>query len=381
MKGAKISIIGGGISGLSTAIALQKNGFKAIVYEKDAAYTGPDSGIVLSGNAIRSFMAMGIGEALLSLGVATDTCTLKTETGKVIASFDYHSPSNIPNYLFIQRSVLHRVLTDALHPDSLHYGKQLSDFSQEGSKKVKLMFEDGTSEETDCLIGCDGGHSLIRKKLIPGSKLTYSGFSCWRGMVENTELKNIPFTETWGPKGRFGIAPLPGNSLYWYVFKKAPQQQKDMKDWTSLDLLFNFFSYHDPIQQILEETLDENVVHDELYVLEPLGHFHFGNVLLMGDSAHASMPNIGQGASQAIEDAISLAKWVSKCKTIEQAFSQYNSHRQARMDMVANEMKIYGRAALVDFPILCSLRNIFLQFAPATFHNEKLKKVVEFDDL
>jgi 2-polyprenyl-6-methoxyphenol hydroxylase-like FAD-dependent oxidoreductase len=379
MTEAKIAIIGGGISGLSTAIALQKKGIKVSVYEKDTVFNGPDSGIVLSGNAIRSFYIMGLGPSLLANGLAADQCCLKSDSGKVIATFDYHAPSHIPNYLFIQRSELHKILTDALEPDSLYPGKKLEDFKQDG-KKITLHFSDGTETETDYLIGCDGGDSPIRTKLKPDSKLTFSGYACWRGFIENPAIFNIPYTETWGPRGRFGIAPLPDNQLYWYAFKKLEHSKVDMPNWTPIDLLFNFFYYHDPIQQILESTKQENILYDELYVLKPLEQFHFENILLMGDSAHASLPNIGQGASQAIEDAVYVSKWITSEKTIDHAFEMYNKHRQERMKIVENETKIYGLAARVDFPVLCSLRNKLLQLTPTSYHNEKLRKVFEIED-
>lgn len=379
MAHIRIAIIGGGISGLSTAVALQKKGIHAEVYEKGEGFTGPDTGIVLSGNAIRSFYIMGLGGQMLANGMTTDHCLVKSDTGEVIAKFDYQSPSHIPNYLIMQRSVILKILTESLLPGTLHFNKELIDFKQ-NSQEIKLNFKDGSTAEAEYLIGSDGIESPIRKKLIPESKLTFSGSVCWRGFIENPPISGIPYTETWGPRGRFGIAPMPGNRLYWYAHKKFRSTNTDMSDWTPIDLLFNFFYYHDPIQPILENTPTENIIFDELSVLEPLEHFHYGNILLIGDSAHASIPNIGQGASQAIEDAVYLSKWISTVDSIEKAFEKYELSRLERIKLVKNEMKLYGMASQVDFPILCSIRNKLLQLAPAAYHNEKLRKVVEIED-
>lgn len=109
-------------------------------------------------------------------------------------------------------------------------------------------------------------------------------------------------------------------------------------------------------------------------------HFYYGNILLVGDADHASMPNIGQGASQAIEEAAYLSKWISTEDSIEKAFEKYELNRLARMKLVKNETKVYELAAKVDFPILCSIRNKLMQLAPAGYHNEKLRKVVEIID-
>lgn len=378
MAHAKIAIVGGGISGLSTAVALQKKGIAVDIYEKNAEFTGPDTGMVLSGNAIRSFYIMGLGGQLLSSGITSDCCSLKSDSGQLITRFDYQGPDHIPNYLFIQRSVLYKMLADALVPGSLHFGKQLVDFSQD-SKAVTLSFKDGSKAVADCLIACDGGNSPIRKRLLPGSGLSFSGYACWRGYIDYPPVKDISFSETWGPRGRFGMAPLPGNRLYWYAFKKYVSGKQDMANWTSIDLLFNFFYYHDPIQQILESTSPENIIYDELYVLKPLEQFHFDKILLLGDSAHASIPNIGQGASHAIEDAIYLSKCLSTEESVEKAFSLYGRQRLKRIQLISSEMKIYGKAAQIDFPALCSIRNKLLQLAPASYHNEKLRKVVEIE--
>jgi FAD-dependent urate hydroxylase len=374
----KISIIGGGISGLCTAIALQRKGIHVDVYEKEKKVQEHDTGIILSGNAIRAFYLMGLGAELRESGLEADGCLLKSDSGNVIAEFNYHAPSHIPNYLFIHRSELQRILTDALLPGSLHLDKHLVDFTHD--KTITLFFKDGTSVETDYLISCDGAASQIRTKLWPDSSLNYSGFSCWRGIIEDPPVNVSGYSETWGPRGRFGIAPLTDNQVFWYAIKKSSAEYGQMSDWSPIDLLFNFFYYHSPIQEILESTSPDHIIYDDLYELRPLTPLQSGNILLLGDSAHASMPNIGQGASQAAEDAVYLAKWVSSEKYVDKAFSKYEAHRQERMKLVQDEMKMYGLAARIDFPILCSLRNKLLQMTPASYHNAKLKKVVEIEE-
>lgn len=212
MNVARISIVGGGISGLCSAIALQRQGIQAEVYEKEARILEPDTGIILSGNAIRAFYIMGLGPKLRASGLDADGCLLKSDSGSTIAEFDYHSPSHIPNYLFIHRSELHRILSEALLPGSFHSEKHMIDFKHD--EAMTLFFDDGTSIESDCLISCDGAASQVRRKLFPDSSLVYSGFSCWRGILEDPPMKVQAYTETWGPRGRFGIAPLTDNRYF-----------------------------------------------------------------------------------------------------------------------------------------------------------------------
>ncbi|WP_079507165.1 FAD-dependent monooxygenase [Mesobacillus jeotgali] len=376
MDDVRIAIVGGGISGLCTAIALQKNGIHAEVYEKEKRVSEPDTGIILSGNAMRAFYIMGLGPELRNNGLESDGCLLKSDLGNTIANFHYQPPAHIPNYLFIQRSSLQRLLLDALLPGSLHLEKHMTDFTDNGA--ITLFFKDGTSAESDYLIACDGAASSVRSKLFPNSTLSFTGFSCWRGIIEDSPFKVSAYTETWGARGRFGIAPLPDQQIFWYALIKSTEGS--LHEWAPIDLLFNFFYYHDPIQEILENTPNDQIIYDDLYELKPLTPLQSGNILLLGDAAHASMPNIGQGASQAVEDAVYLAKWVSKEDSVSEAFIKYTLHRQERIKMIKDEMKIYGFASQVDFPILCSIRNKLLKMAPPSFHNEKLRRVIEIEE-
>ncbi|RSD27538.1 FAD-dependent monooxygenase [Mesobacillus subterraneus] len=220
MVQAEFAIIGGGISGLSTALALQRKGFRAEVYEQASGMNAPDTGIVLCGNAVRAFYILGLGPKLLEYGLASDICQLKSHSGELIAEFNYDAPTHIPNYLFIQRSVLHTLLADALLPGSLHFNKLLIDLKQD-QHKIHVSFQDGSQAVSDFVIGCDGADSRIRSQYMPDGKLHYTGYVCWRGIVEAPSIEPIMYSETWGPRGRFGIAPMPGNRLYWYVFKKS----------------------------------------------------------------------------------------------------------------------------------------------------------------
>lgn len=380
MTNPRIAIIGGGISGLCTALALQKQGIQASIYEIKNDIAETETGMVLTGNAIRALFIMGLGKQILKHGIATDTCLLKSDSGEIIAEFDYRSPSRIPNYLFVQRSALTRILLAAIAPSTIHFNKGLGDFNEE-QDMITLHFSDGTQETVDYLIACDGAGSIIRKKLIPERKSSFTGTVCWRGITDFTFSRNVSFSETWGSRGRFGIAPvLPGNHLYWYALIKSAREKKDLESWSPIDILFNFFYYHDPIQQILENTSPENIIFDELYEMK-LDRTHYGKILFIGDSAHLSLPSIGQGASRAVEDAVFLTKWIMIEDSIDKAFASYDQHRQERTEMIESEMKVYSIASELNFPFLCSARNKLLQWAPTGYHNDKLRKIVEIEGL
>src|SRR5690606_20169834 len=109
-------------------------------------------------------------------------------------------------------------------------------------------------------------------------------------------------SETWGSKGRFGMTPLVGNKIYWYACINATENNTQYKNYTVNDLRHNFASYHQPVAQILDGTKNEQLIWNDIIDIEPLQHLAFGPILLIGDAGHATTPNMGQGACQAIED-------------------------------------------------------------------------------
>ncbi|WP_180954262.1 FAD-dependent oxidoreductase [Bacillus sp. M6-12] len=177
-----ISIIGGGIGGLCTAVALQQRGIKVRVFERNPETITAGAGIVISANALKSLEFLGLKESVQASGFAQDDCTVFSEAGKVLTSLNYQE-SQLPNYTFILRSQLSEILASALHPDTIIYSRKLVDFSH-NSENAIMHFEDGTSEETDYMIGSDGIFSAVRRKLLPHKQLRYAGYTCWRGISD-----------------------------------------------------------------------------------------------------------------------------------------------------------------------------------------------------
>jgi FAD-dependent urate hydroxylase len=254
----------------------------------------------------------------------------------------------------------------------VHYAKKLVHFKQ-STNDIQLLFLDGTTEKTEYLIACDGCYSFIRSQLLV-SNVAFSSQTYWQGLLDiDDEISEVGFSETWGPRGRFGIAPMPNKKLYWYAVKNADGKNDPYKKWGSLDLLFNFFSYHEPIQTILEKTKDENLIQKDLVELKPLQQYLYGRVLLLGDSAHIVPGHLGQGASQAIEDAMYLAMHLKIGNSFHEGLMKYERQRVNRSKIVSTEMKRLQSVAQIDKPALCSIRNKFFKLVPASFHKNKLE--------
>lgn len=373
---SEITIIGAGIGGLCTALALTKQGFTVRIYERALELKSTGAGIVLGANAMKSLDFLGVSEQIIQHSFSSNECTIFSDARKKLQSLHYKNNS-IPNYTFIHRSDLVKTLADSLPKGSIYFNKHLLDFKQK-ENHIELYFEDGSIIYTKYVIAADGIRSKIRQKLLPQKQIRFAGYTCWRGVLDNCpdHIEQI-FTETWGPRGRFGIVPLSNNRMYWYAFKNSKANDPELAKWTKKELLSNFISYHDPIQQLIEKTPNENIIKHDIYDLEPLQQYTFGNILLVGDAAHAATPDMGQGACQAIEDALHLAVSLKKAQNIEEAFRNYESTRLNHTRRVVQDSRFLGKIAQIDIPLLCSIRNNLARITPNIVHNSRMKNLFE----
>jgi 2-polyprenyl-6-methoxyphenol hydroxylase-like FAD-dependent oxidoreductase len=368
----KIAIVGGGISGLATALALKRIGLTVSIYEKKAENSKTGSGIALGSNALKALHYLGVLPQIQERGISSNQYIIFDNHGKPITTL-HSEQTDYPLYTFIHRTDLIDILLNALSAEHIFYNKKLVFFTT-NHKKSQLFFEDGTIVNTDYLLACDGIHSAIRDQLFPNKHLRYAGYTCWRGVVENYHQHSPQFySETWGPKGRFGIIPLSNNRLYWYALKNGEPNDIRLQEWKTDELLNNFSDYHHPIPHIIKNTLDENVSRRDIYDLEPLFHYVYDRILLLGDAAHATTPNLGQSACLAIEDAVFLAKCKEQEKHLEAALTCFERIRLSRTKKVVQESWMFGKIAQIDNPFICSVRNVVMKWTPASFHQSRLQ--------
>jgi 2-polyprenyl-6-methoxyphenol hydroxylase-like FAD-dependent oxidoreductase len=363
----KITILGGGIGGLTAAIALRKAGISCELYEAADAFHPVGAGIGLTLNAFKALEIIGLADAVAAHGLHYDEARMLSTKGKTIQQLPmkrlkqrYHSAS-----VTIHRHVLHRVLADRLEDTPLHFGKRLSRIERR-NKEILLSFADGSQVSTEYLLAADGIHSVVRKTLLPGSDERYSKQTCWRGIC-NKKIASVDpllMTETWGLGKRFGIAPLSENKLYWYAVLSSPEE---LQDWATLDMgrLEKLFeNFHSPVAEIIRNTRQEDVFWSNLYDFAPIRKFAFDNILLLGDAAHATTPNLGQGACMAIEDAAVLSLLLGAKMPAREAFAAFEQLRIKRTSKIVNTSNLLGKVAQTDSPLLAGLRNAVFPLVP-----------------
>ena len=370
----EIVIIGGGIGGLAAAVGLHKIGIKAHVYEQASNFKPLGTGIGIGSNAMLALNKLGVGEDVLKNGMPLHEQRFLDGNSNVMNTIDFtllkkkFGEENIA----IERSDLHRALFAGLDSNYFHFNKKVNSFKQT-NEKVTVNFTDNTSISADYVIAADGIHSIFRQTLIPKSKPRYAGYTCWRGIAKiKNDVELHISSEAWSKKGRFGWAPLYNGYAYWFACINVNENDEYYQ---SIDQsgLANHFSHFPPVaQRLINETSNEYFLHHDIYDIKPLNNFIYNRICLIGDAAHATTPNMGQGAGQSIEDAYELMIALENNLHISEAFAEYNNKRVTKTKKVINLSRQIGWAAQWDHPFLINFRDTVFPFIPKSLLFKRL---------
>lgn len=358
-------IIGGGIGGLTAAVALRRTGWEAHVYEAAPALRPVGKGIWVPTNAMQVLDRLGLAGAVAQAGWPLERIQVRAEDGAVLMDFDlaqavakFGHPT-----VSIHRAALVQVLADALPPDALHLGRRCTGFAQDGAG-VTARFEEGEPVRGDVLVGADGIRSVLREQLFPGVRLRFSGLTCYRGVVEMELPAGLARScwEVWGGPARIGFSAVGPRQVYWFAPVLAPAGGEAA---SPAQLAARYADFPDPIPEIVRRTPAEEILHTDLYDFRPIRRWCDGRVALLGDAAHAMTPNLGQGGAQAIEDASVLANQLAAAGEIGSALQAYERLRMPKVRWVVTTAWRVGRLAHVRNPWLRGLRNAAIRCTPA----------------
>ena len=361
----KISIIGAGIGGLTTAIALKQKGFEVEIFEASEDFGKAGSGINLAINAMQVFKRLGLYEEIAALGNHTNSLRLTDEKLNTITNVSLLNSEKIHQVkaFAIHRATLHTILVNRLQDVKIHLGKRLKSLTQT-ENEVNFEFEDGTAYTSNLIIGADGIHSVVRKAIFDNTTLRLAKQVCWRGIVkiETLQKYQTQLTELWGRGKRFGFVHINEDEVYWYALANYKTDYKTEFSNSDLEELFSDFS---PIvQSIISKTDKKSIIINEMMDLKPISSWHNQHVCLIGDAAHATTPNLGQGACQAIESAYVLATCLAIEKNTELAFHKYEKIRKKNAEKIVNTSWSVGKMAHLENKYLLFFRNKMMRLIP-----------------
>lgn len=379
-------VVGGGIGGLSAAIALDQMGVEVTVYEQAGEVGEVGAGLTLWPNAIKALRKLGLGKQVVKTGAKIFRGEICTPGGKVLSGMD----SGELEFRFgapvvaIHRADLHQILLSALPPGAIRLGMTCTGFQQD-DKSVTVHFANGQCEQADLLIGADGIHSRVRQQLFPEVVLRYSGYIAWRGVVTAADenLRGIS-REYWGRGKRFGIVPLGNRRIYWYATANLPPGQTPSPGQRKEALLGHFSRWHSPsksmaLAALITATPAEAILYNDIYDFPPLSQWRRGRVVLLGDAAHATTPNLGQGACMAIESSVTLARCLADGKDLRNSLCQYETERMPRTAWITRRSYRIGRLGQLENPLACLLRNVVVWLTPERVMKKSLEKVIGYE--
>ena len=359
-----IAVIGAGVAGLVAACSLQRAGHEVVVYEQRENPNADGAGLTLFGNAFAALDAVGLGDEIRAIA---DNTLPQMRTGQRTPDGTWLTtipPQTVGQLYTVHRVTLHNTLLDLLAPGTIQTGTQAL-VSSDGSGRVQLP--DGV-ETFDLVLAADGLRSRNRQRMGLDAGLQYSGYTAWRGVTTKgiLDLEGVA-AETWGSGSIFGIVPLPEDQVYWFGTLNQHAGLNYEHEHTAV--AETFADWHEPIPASIAATPETLIIRHDIYDLKRLPRsFVRGRTVLLGDAAHAMLPNLGQGAGQGIEDAVTLALLLKHTdhQQLETLLARYTALRRPRTMRLWRQSRHMARVAQAESPILTSSRNTAVRLVPTS---------------
>lgn len=341
----EITIIGAGMGGLTTGIALKKFGHKVTIYEQAEKILPVGAAISLWSNGVKCLNYLGLTEQVAKLGGQLDQLAyIDGLTGDTMTQFSLlpliEEVGQRPYP--VARADLQNMLMDEFGREDIQLGKKMVEL-QEQKDGVLVKFADGTEIKTDLLIGADGTHSITRAYVL-GEQVSrrYAGYVNWNGLVEISE-KLTPadqWTTFVGQGKRVSLMPVADGKFYFFFDVPLPVGLENNRAEYKTLLKQYFEGWCAPVQHLIDALDEQKTNRVEIHDIEPFDQFYKGRVVIVGDAAHSTTPDIGQGGCQAMEDAIYLARSLQiNTLGLEDALKRYQNKRNER----ANELVLRAR--------------------------------------
>jgi 2-polyprenyl-6-methoxyphenol hydroxylase-like FAD-dependent oxidoreductase len=366
-------VVGAGIGGLAAALGLHRAGWRVTVLERAPRLREQGAGISLLSNGRRALDQLGLGPAVeaLSARMAPGGEGLRTRGGRRLQR--PADPAFLAEHgLFISvltRPQLHTTLREALPSEAVLTGAEVVHVAALAAGGAEVRTRDGLTLQADAVIAADGAFSSTRALLWPQlPPPRYSGHSVWRGIAEGVDPTTEPGGSSWGRGLEFGRMPLTGRRVYWFAVANTPEGHRFPDEYAEVRRRFG--RWHDPIPALLAATPPERVLrHDVFELAEPLPSFVRGPIALLGDAAHAMTSDLGQGACQALEDAVVLADLLAESVLDPDAdpvtaLARYDEVRRPRAQGIAMASRRMGETKLTESRVELLRRNVRLRLLP-----------------
>lgn len=385
----RIAIIGGGIGGLTTALALRQFGFEPQVFEQAPDLIEVGSSILMWPNAMRVLHRLGLAETIRAHGDILEKGRWLTREGKLLKNFRLPQ-TDIPA-VALHRAELQRALLNALPSDTIHLGHVLESYDQLPDRIV-ARFESQPPFESDVLIAADGIHSRARAQLLSDGLPLNHAYVAWRGVVPYTpaSIPSATAIEIFGPGLRFGIGPLGFGKIGWWASANSSLKAAGTES-PNDELLRLFDGWCEPVRELIEATPLPLLIRNAVCDRPPARGWSEGAITLLGDAIHPTTPNLGQGGCLAIEDAAVLARCLHEYRSdaqsdntetrsrVSAALQRFEAARYARTSAIARYSRVYGTVGQWENTLAVQLRDSILSIVPSQAVARFLNGVFNYD--
>ncbi|HEY3809850.1 MAG TPA: FAD-dependent urate hydroxylase HpxO [Acidimicrobiales bacterium] len=352
MYGLNVAVVGGGLGGLATALALRNAGHHPVVYEQTPEFRPVGAGISLWPNGVKVLNLLGLGEQLATLSGQMEKMAYADASGDPLTMFSLAPVYDTVGQRAwpVARAALQDLLVRAVGPERIRLGTRAVAVDSD-AEAARVCFDDGSRVRADLVVAADGTHSILREwvvgRPVPG---TYVGYVNYNTITACDDRICPPHTWlTWvGDGQRASVMPVGGDSLYTFFDVPAPLEVANAAERPApIDELRKAFAGWAPAVQHLLGGLDAGRVNRVLiYDLPTLPTWHRGRVVLIGDAGHAMSPDLGQGGCQALEDALVLVHYLTSTnRSVPDALARYQQERLPRTAEIVRRAR--NRAALI----------------------------------
>lgn len=356
MDSLKVVIIGAGIGGLTAGVALHQAGYEIEIYDRVKELRPAGAGISLWSNGVKVLNRLGLGKQIASIGGQMDRMEYRSLTGELLNDIDL-APlvKEVGQRPYpVARTDLQEILRSSF-PGEVQLDHKCIAVEQ-NETSVTAIFENGHRATGDLLIAADGIRSLLRKYVLDEDvQPKYAGYINWNGLVPASE--DLAAKNTWviyvGEHKRASMMPVAGDRFYFFFDVPLPKGTPANPETYQTELADHFKGWAPPVQTLIERMDPLKTNRPEIHDVGPLDRMVRGRVALLGDSAHATCPDLGQGGCQAMEDVMVLTHFLMTTNiSVEDALKRYEAERKARANAVVDKARkraetIHGKDPIV----------------------------------
>jgi 2-polyprenyl-6-methoxyphenol hydroxylase-like FAD-dependent oxidoreductase len=335
-----VLVVGGGAAGATAAICLRRRGIDAEIVEEKTEWTALGSGLTMVGATLRALSAIGLADRCVELGAGGDEFGLYDHHGNVreVVPLPKVAGPDYPAIAGITRAKLHQLMVEAVEQEGIpvRLGNSVASIAS-ADEHVAVGFTDGSEGVYDLVVGADGLHSRVRQLAFPDApQPRYTGQTVWRAMVDRprdySELGMF-----YGPRNKAGVNAISEDDAYLFLVQNTTITERPPTAQMPEMLREQLEEFTGPIARIRERITDPAKVDCRpLQVILVPKPWHRGRVVLIGDAAHSSTPQLAMGAGLAIEDGIVLAEVLAGADSVEAALDRFVERRYARCKMVVD---------------------------------------------